>query len=76
MEELTNRELEVLKLLSKGLNNKEIQQKMFIGLATVKTYLHTIYSKLGISREGMASSELRLKAALIYLKYMGKLKDD
>jgi DNA-binding NarL/FixJ family response regulator len=46
---LTNRELEVIKVISTGLNNKEISKKLFISEATVRHHLSSIYGKLNIS---------------------------
>lgn len=45
--ELSNRELQVLKLMSNGLNNKEISEELFIAQQTVKNHVSLIYSKLG-----------------------------
>ncbi len=44
---LTTREREVLALLAEGLANREIAAEMFVTLATVKTHVAHIYSKLG-----------------------------
>jgi len=49
VEPLTRREIEVLRLITEGLSNKEIAQKLDISLRTVKFYGTSIYSKLGIS---------------------------
>lgn len=46
---LNQRELEILKLLARGLKNKEISQKMNLSLQTVKGYSVSIFSKLGVS---------------------------
>lgn len=43
---LTERELEVVQLVGKGLNNKEIAQKLFIGETTVKTHVANAMHKL------------------------------
>jgi DNA-binding NarL/FixJ family response regulator len=43
---LTERELEVVSLIGKGLNNKEIAQKLFIGETTVKTHVANAIHKL------------------------------
>jgi len=44
---LTARELEVLVLLAEGRSNREIAGALFVTLATVKTHLAHIYTKLG-----------------------------
>jgi len=46
---LSNRELEVLQLLSTGLSNKEIAPILFISESTVKTHVSHIINKLGVS---------------------------
>lgn len=48
-EELTHRELEVLKLAAKGISNKDIACKLNLSLHTVKSYLVTIFSKLQVA---------------------------
>lgn len=45
---LTNRELEVVKMIGLGLKNKDISEKLFISEATVRHHLSSIYSKLHI----------------------------
>lgn len=45
---LTNREIEILKMVGTGLRNKEISSKMNISDMTVKTHLHNIFRKLEI----------------------------
>ncbi len=46
-EALTQRELEVLKLIGNGKTNQEIADTLFIGIKTVKTHVSNILSKLG-----------------------------
>ncbi|WP_443729343.1 response regulator [Streptantibioticus rubrisoli] len=46
---LSDREIEVLRLVSQGLTNAEIGRKLFIGEATVKTHLLRAYRKLDVS---------------------------
>ncbi len=45
---LSKRELEVLGILSLGLSDKEIAAKMFVSVATVKTHLRSVFSKLSV----------------------------
>jgi DNA-binding NarL/FixJ family response regulator len=46
LEELSERELEVFRLIARGLSNAEIGQELFIGETTVKTHVTHILSKL------------------------------
>jgi DNA-binding NarL/FixJ family response regulator len=47
-EGLTDRELEVLKLVARGLPNKEVATTLTISETTVKTHLRAIFAKLGV----------------------------
>jgi len=47
LDELSNREKQVLKLIVNGLNNKEISDELFIAEQTVKNHVSLIYSKIG-----------------------------
>ncbi|MGG2066387.1 response regulator transcription factor [Bacillus sp. S14(2024)] len=46
---LSNRELEVLKVLATGASNKKIGERLCISISTVKTHIINIYSKLHVS---------------------------
>ena len=46
-EELTEREMEVLKLIAKGKSNQEVADELFIGVKTVKFHVTNILAKLG-----------------------------
>jgi DNA-binding NarL/FixJ family response regulator len=45
---LTEREHQTLRLLARGLNNREIAAEMFIGEATAKTHVSHLLTKLGV----------------------------
>ena len=53
---LTQREIEILRLVCMGAKNEEIADKVFISLNTVKTHLYNIYKKIKVKN--------RLQAAL------------
>jgi DNA-binding NarL/FixJ family response regulator len=45
---LTPREIEIVRVVGKGLRNKAIADALHIGEGTVKTHLHSIFEKLGL----------------------------
>ena len=51
---LADRETEVLKLLSQGLNYKDVAETMFLSPHTVKTHIKNIYSKLHVNNRAEA----------------------
>lgn len=56
---LSQRELEVLLLISQGLSNAEICKKLFIALDTVKGHNRKIFSKLDVKNRTMAINKAR-----------------
>jgi LuxR family maltose regulon positive regulatory protein len=48
VEPLSDREVEVLRLIAAGLTNREIGAKLFLALSTVKVHTRNIYGKLGV----------------------------
>lgn len=46
---LTPREAQVLRLVARGLSNKEVADQLYLSEATVKRHLSTLYRKLGAS---------------------------
>ena len=56
---LTNREIEILLVLSERLSNFEIAEKLFISPETVKRHLYNIYQKLGVENRMQAVAKAR-----------------
>jgi len=48
LDELTERELEVLGLAAKGMTNREIAQELFISVRTVQVHLSNVFGKMGV----------------------------
>jgi NarL family two-component system response regulator LiaR len=63
-ETLTEREIEVLKLMVEGLNNAEIAERLVISLSTVKYHISNILMKLGVDNRVSAVS-LALQKKLV-----------
>ncbi len=53
---LTQRESEVLALITQGLTNQEIADRAYISINSVKTYVRTAYRKIGVTRRSQAVS--------------------
>jgi LuxR family transcriptional regulator, maltose regulon positive regulatory protein len=48
VEPLTEREIEVARLVCKGRSNREIAEELVLSVGTVKNHIHNIYGKLGV----------------------------
>jgi DNA-binding NarL/FixJ family response regulator len=55
--DLTQRETDVVRLVSEGHSNRSIAESLFLSEATVKTHLVRIYRKLGVDNRAAAVSE-------------------
>ncbi|MDT5307261.1 MAG: hypothetical protein QOE48_2939 [Mycobacterium sp.] len=58
-EELTPKELEVLRLLATRLSRREIGARLYVSLNTVKTHQRAVYRKLGVAHRSAAVSRAR-----------------
>lgn len=70
---LTKKEIEVMKLISEGLEDEEIADKSYIALSTLKTHKHNIYCKLGL--HDRTKSVKRLLVGLYYIQHKWELKE-
>lgn len=64
LEGLSGRELEVLELMSHGLSNQQISEKLFLSSSAVSKHVANIFSKLGLST---GEENRRVRAVLAYL---------
>ena len=63
VEPLSERELEVLQLVTEGMSNREIAEELYISTGTAKTHVHNLCGKLGVrnrTEAAMRAKELKL----------------
>jgi NarL family two-component system response regulator LiaR len=70
-EPLSERELEVLKLVARGLTNEQIGGKLFISEATVRTHVSHILAKLSLGNRTQAAL-YALRVGLVTLEEIGR----
>jgi NarL family two-component system response regulator LiaR len=56
---ISRRELEVLELMSQGLSNQEIAEKLFVSLNTIKTHTSRLFEKLDVKRRTQATEKAK-----------------
>jgi predicted ATPase/DNA-binding CsgD family transcriptional regulator len=64
LDPLTERELEILRLIEAGFTNREIAYKLVLSLETIKWYNRQIYSKLGVHNRTRAVATARVAGLL------------
>jgi two-component system nitrate/nitrite response regulator NarL len=60
---LTERECQIMELVSKGLSNKEIGRRLSLSEGTIKVHLHHTYQKLGIKNRTILATVRHQRAA-------------
>lgn len=61
---LSERELDVLRLVAEGRGNKEIARALFVSEATVKTHLNHVFGKLEVTSRTAAVAAARRAGVL------------
>jgi len=59
VEELSQRQMQVIRLAADGLTNSEIAAELGIGHESVKTYLAAAYRKLGVRNRMEAANKVK-----------------
>lgn len=59
IEPLSDRELDVLRLIAEGHTNQAIADELFIALSTVKKHINNIYGKLNVANRTQAIKRAR-----------------
>ena len=62
--ELTERELDVLRLLVGELSTRQMAQRLYVAPSTVRTQVKSIYRKLGVSSRKQAVQEARVRGLI------------
>ena len=57
--ELTNREVDILKLVGAGMTNNDIARELMLSIATVKWHLHNVYQKVEVRSRTAAAAYAR-----------------
>ena len=63
-DDLSQRELDVLRLIAEGLTNAEIAGRLYVGVSTVKKHINHIYDKLGVKTRTQAVARARERQIL------------
>ncbi|HVN55059.1 MAG TPA: LuxR C-terminal-related transcriptional regulator [Anaerolineaceae bacterium] len=59
IEPVSEREIDVLRLIAQGLSNQEIAGHLYVAVSTVKTHINNIYGKLGVKTRIQAVEKAR-----------------
>ena len=58
-EPLSERELEVLRLVASGLSNREVAQELVLATGTIKKHINNIFTKLNVRSRTQAAAQAR-----------------
>ncbi len=64
LDQLSNREKEILSLIAQGYDNREIAKQLYIGEQTVRNYVSIIYCKMGV-KDRVLVAKMASKAGLV-----------
>ena len=59
MEQLTDREREVRRMVAEGHSNQEVSERLYLSIGTIKWHLHNIYDKLMVRNRTQAVRRAR-----------------
>jgi LuxR family maltose regulon positive regulatory protein len=65
IEPLSERELEVLQLITEGISNQEISSRLYLSVNTIKSHTRNIYGKLGVNNRTQAAARARALGILL-----------
>ena len=65
---LSERELEVLRLMAEGLSNQQIADRLIISLSTTKNHVHNILEKLYVQGRTQAVTQVRKIEFILLMK--------
>ena len=66
-EKFSERELDILRLMTTGMSNARIAEKLYISEGTVKTYIHSMLIKTGYSNRTELAIEARVKGVAVHI---------
>jgi LuxR family maltose regulon positive regulatory protein len=64
IEPLSEHELEVFQGIAEGLTNREIAERLYLSLSTVKVHTRNIFGKLGVNNRTQAAARSRILGVL------------
>ena len=72
VEPLSERELEILRLMAAGMTNQQIADRLYVVVGTVKVHNHHIFGKLGVSNRVQALARARTEPSGVKTRTCGE----